>query len=266
MSGFAWLWQSLWGRLPSPWIEIALTVFAILAGTFLGDERQKREKPAGLRTLVLVCLGATIYTMTGFAFTSASGDSGRVAAQIVTGIGFLGAGVILHGRRLTTGVTTAAVIWVAAAIGMTIGAGYPIAGLGLSFTVNRFLKLAVLFETLASRSARRALPDRVHAEQRADAREAGAAFHPIRADWRRHDMARGNAQHGARDADDAAGAHPYVRFAGGRGRRARGDVGGAGTMREIAANLGAIHETRETDQVRRPVRGDRQGEIPAEGL
>jgi putative Mg2+ transporter-C (MgtC) family protein len=147
MSGFSWLWQSLWGHLPSPWIEIALTVFAILAGTFLGDERQKREKPAGLRTLVLVTLGATIYTMTGFAFTSASGDSGRVAAQIVTGIGFLGAGVILHGRRLTTGVTTAAVIWVGAAIGMTIGAGYPIAGLGLSITINRFLKLAVLFET-----------------------------------------------------------------------------------------------------------------------
>jgi putative Mg2+ transporter-C (MgtC) family protein len=133
--------------LPTPTIEIALVVFSILAGTFLGDERQRREKPAGLRTLVLVCLGSTIFTMTGFAFTSATGDSGRVAAQIVTGIGFLGAGVILHGRRLVSGVTTAAVIWVAAGIGMTIGAGYPIAGLALSVTVNRFLKLAVLFET-----------------------------------------------------------------------------------------------------------------------
>jgi putative Mg2+ transporter-C (MgtC) family protein len=147
MSGLSWLWVSLWGRLPTPTIEIALVIFSILAGTFLGDERQRREKPAGLRTLVLVCLGATIFTMTGLAFTSATGDSGRVAAQIVTGIGFLGAGVILHGRRLVSGVTTAAVIWVAAAIGMTIGAGYPIAGLALSVTVNRFLKLAVLFET-----------------------------------------------------------------------------------------------------------------------
>ena len=147
MSGLSWLWVSLWGRLPTPTIEIALVVFSILAGTFLGDERQRREKPAGLRTLVLVCLGSTIFTMTGFAFTSATGDSGRVAAQIVTGIGFLGAGVILHGRRLVSGVTTAAVIWVAAGIGMTIGAGYPIAGLALSVTVNRFLKLAVLFET-----------------------------------------------------------------------------------------------------------------------
>lgn len=147
MSAFSWLWASLWGRLPTPTIEIALVIFSILSGVFLGDERQRHEKPAGLRTLVLVCLGSTIFTMTGLAFTSATGDSGRVAAQIVTGIGFLGAGVILHGRRLVSGVTTAAVIWMAAAIGMTIGAGYPIAGLGLSFTVNRFLKLAGLFET-----------------------------------------------------------------------------------------------------------------------
>jgi putative Mg2+ transporter-C (MgtC) family protein len=147
MTHISWLWQSLWGRLPSPVLEIALAVFAILCGAFLGDERQRREKPAGLRTLVLVCLGAAIFTMTGYAFTSASGDSGRVAAQIVTGIGFLGAGVILHGRRFVSGVTTAAVIWVAAAIGMTVGAGYPIAGLALSLTVNRILKLAGLFET-----------------------------------------------------------------------------------------------------------------------
>ena len=137
----------MWGRLPSPLLEIALTIFAILCGAFLGDERQRREKPAGLRTLVMVCLGAAIFTMTGFAFTSATGDSGRVAAQIVTGIGFLGAGVILHGRRFVTGVTTAAIIWVAAGIGMTVGAGYPIAGLGLSLLVNRVLKVAELFET-----------------------------------------------------------------------------------------------------------------------
>jgi putative Mg2+ transporter-C (MgtC) family protein len=111
----------LWGRLPSPLLEIILIVFSVLSGAMLGDERQRREKPAGLRTLVLVCLGAAIFTMTGFAFTSATGDSGRVAAQIVTGIGFLGAGVILHGKHFVTGVTTAA--------------------------VNGFLKLAGLFET-----------------------------------------------------------------------------------------------------------------------
>jgi putative Mg2+ transporter-C (MgtC) family protein len=147
MTHASWLWESLWGRLPGPVTAVVLVIFAILCGAFLGDERQRREKPAGLRTIVLVCLGAATFTMAGFAFTSTTGDSGRVAAQIVTGIGFLGAGVILHGQRLVSGVTTAAVIWVAAAIGMTVGAGFPIAGLALSVTVNRCLRLAELFET-----------------------------------------------------------------------------------------------------------------------
>jgi putative Mg2+ transporter-C (MgtC) family protein len=147
MTNFSWLWESWWGRLPSPWLEMALTLFAILCGTFLGDERQRREKPAGLRTLAMVCLGSSVFTMMSFAFTSNTGDSGRVAAQIVTGIGFLGAGVILHGRRFVSGVTTAAIIWVAAGIGMAVGAGYPVGGLALSIVVNRSLKLAELFET-----------------------------------------------------------------------------------------------------------------------
>jgi putative Mg2+ transporter-C (MgtC) family protein len=147
MIHLSWLWESLRGRLPSPQLEITLVAIAVVCGALLGDERQRREKPAGLRTLVLVCLGAAIFTMTGFAFTSSTGDSGRVSAQIVTGIGFLGAGVILHGRRFVSGVTTAAVIWVAAAIGMTIGAGYALGGLALSITVNRILKVATLFET-----------------------------------------------------------------------------------------------------------------------
>jgi putative Mg2+ transporter-C (MgtC) family protein len=143
----SWLWESLWGRLHTPQVEIVIVVFAIVSGILLGDERQRREKPAGLRTLVLVCLGSAVFTMASFAFVGPNGDAGRVAAQIVTGIGFLGAGVILHGRRFVTGVTTAAIIWVAAGIGMTIGAGYPVAGVALSLLVNRFLGLATLFET-----------------------------------------------------------------------------------------------------------------------
>jgi putative Mg2+ transporter-C (MgtC) family protein len=85
--------------------------------------------------------------MLSFAFTSTTGDSGRVAAQIVTGIGFLGAGVILHGRRMVSGVTTAAIIWVAAAIGMAVGSGYVFAGLALSFLVNRLMVGIFLYET-----------------------------------------------------------------------------------------------------------------------
>jgi putative Mg2+ transporter-C (MgtC) family protein len=144
---FSWLWESWRLHLSGPWVDTALTPIALMCGFLLGNERQRREKPAGLRTLSLVCLGSAIFTMASFAFTSTTGDSGRVAAQIVTGIGFLGAGVILHGKRFVTGVTTAAVIWVAAAIGMVVGAGYPFAGLALSILVNRCMVLATLFET-----------------------------------------------------------------------------------------------------------------------
>jgi putative Mg2+ transporter-C (MgtC) family protein len=132
---------------PAPWIDILLVLVSVACGIIVGGERQRREKPAGLRTMTLVCLGSAVFTMLSFAFTSTTGDSGRVAAQIVTGIGFLGAGVILHGRRTVSGVTTAAGIWVAAAIGMTVGAGYPLAGLGLSLLVNRLLVLFFLYET-----------------------------------------------------------------------------------------------------------------------
>ena len=88
-----------------------------------------------MRTLILVSLGAAVFTMSSFAFVTTTGDSGRVAAQIVTGIGFLGAGVILHSRRSVVGVTTAATIWVTASVGLTVGAGYAIPGIALSVVV-----------------------------------------------------------------------------------------------------------------------------------
>ena len=142
------LWCGSWQRFqPSLWVDPVLALVAILCGMLLGRERERREKPAGLRTLALVCLGAAVFTMMSFAFTTTTGDSGRVAAQIVTGIGFLGAGVILHGRRIVSGVTTAAIIWVAAAIGMTVGGGYAVAGIALSLLVNRLLALIFFYNT-----------------------------------------------------------------------------------------------------------------------
>jgi len=125
--------------LPSPWAPIGLVLVALICGGIVGSERERREKPAGLRTLMFVCLGSAVFTMTGFAFTSTTGDSGRVAAQVVAGIGFLGAGVILHGRGTISGTTTAATIWVMAAIGMTTAAGHAGAGLGLSIVVRAIL-------------------------------------------------------------------------------------------------------------------------------
>jgi putative Mg2+ transporter-C (MgtC) family protein len=146
MDNYSWLWGNLRAYLSAPWVDSILALVAVLCGIFLGGERQRREKPAGLRTVSLVCLGSAVFTMVSFAFTTTTGDSGRVAAQIVTGIGFLGAGVILHGRRIVSGVTTAAIIWVAAAIGMVVGAGYVIAGLALSLLVNRMMVLFFFYE------------------------------------------------------------------------------------------------------------------------
>lgn len=147
MASSSWWWESWRGLWPGPGLDLVLALVAILCGLIVGGERQRREKPAGLRTLALVCLGAAVFTMASFAFTTTTGDSGRVAAQIVTGIGFLGAGVILHGRRMVSGMTTAAIIWVVAAIGMVVGAGYVVGGLGLGLLVRLLLVGIFLYET-----------------------------------------------------------------------------------------------------------------------
>ncbi len=136
---FHLLTGSLWGEIPAPWLEIILALGAVLCGAIVGTERERHDKPAGLRTLILVCLGSAVFTMVSFVFTSTTGDSGRVAAQIVTGIGFLGAGAILHSRTSVSGMTTAATVWMTAAIGMTVGAGLPAAGIGLSLIARAVL-------------------------------------------------------------------------------------------------------------------------------
>ena len=136
-------WQSL---MPTPWRETVIELMAIIAGLLIGNERTRKEKPAGMRTMALVCLGSATFTMIGLAFTSKTGDSGRVAAQIVTGIGFLGGGVIMRGPSSIYGATTAAMIWVTAAIGMVIGAGFPVAGFGLAAMVLSLLKFVGRWE------------------------------------------------------------------------------------------------------------------------
>ena len=91
-------------------------------GGVLGAEREIRHKSAGFRTNILIALGSCIFTLVGMAF--AAGDPSRVTAQIVTGIGFLGGGAILHSRDGVHGMTTAAMIWVNAALGAAAGAGH----------------------------------------------------------------------------------------------------------------------------------------------
>lgn len=93
-------------------------VVAGLLGAFIGLERELRGYPAGIRTIALVSLGSCLFTDVSGMFT---GDGGRIAAQVVSGIGFLGAGVILREGYSVRGITTAATIWSSAAIGMAVG-------------------------------------------------------------------------------------------------------------------------------------------------
>lgn len=119
-------------------------VTALLLGGLVGFDREQKMKAAGLKTNILICIGACLYTTISMIVTkNATGmvDPNRVAAQIVSGIGFLGAGAIIQGRGNVIGLTTAATIWVVAAIGFTIGAGYPISAAFFSITVLVVLKL-----------------------------------------------------------------------------------------------------------------------------
>jgi len=93
-------------------------------GAALGVEREYRQKPAGLRTNILIAVGSALFTILSLVMTSGGGgDPSRVAGQIVTGIGFLGGGAIMRYRDTVHGMTTAATIWVNAAIGVAAGAG-----------------------------------------------------------------------------------------------------------------------------------------------
>jgi putative Mg2+ transporter-C (MgtC) family protein len=96
---------------------------AVALGGTIGLERELRAQPAGFRTHVLVALGASLFTVSGIELGGA--DPSRVAAQVVAGIGFLGAGAILHERGAVHGLTTAASLWIAAAVGVACGAGVP---------------------------------------------------------------------------------------------------------------------------------------------
>jgi putative Mg2+ transporter-C (MgtC) family protein len=102
--------------------DIVKLMIAIVVGSVIGAEREYRDKSAGFRTLVFICLGATLFTILSLKIANNS-DPARIAAQIVTGVGFLGAGAILRDRGRVVGLTTAAMIWLAAALGMGIGSG-----------------------------------------------------------------------------------------------------------------------------------------------
>lgn len=136
-------------------------VLALVLGFAIGFERKMRFKEAGVRTHTIVCIGSCLYMVISmFAFEGA--DTSRVAAQIVTGIGFLGAGMIFYHKEMVHGLTTAAGIWATAAIGMAAGAGWYIVSLVATILIillqcimhtnfsvfhsHHFVKVNVVFE------------------------------------------------------------------------------------------------------------------------
>ena len=116
---------------PAFWIRVGT---AILCGGLVGLERQVRGKPAGIRTSILICMGTQFFVVLGSSSFPDNADPTRVLGQVVTGIGFLGAGVILTREGLVVGVTSAAVIWLLAAVGAMIGLGHLPAALAISVT------------------------------------------------------------------------------------------------------------------------------------
>jgi len=107
-------------------VEYALKLLlAVVCGGAIGLEREATGKPAGLRTNILISVGSTLITIVSASVAHEVGDPGRIAAQIVTGVGFIGAGSIIQARGSITGLTTAATIWAVAGIGISIGAGLP---------------------------------------------------------------------------------------------------------------------------------------------
>src|SRR3954470_13616417 len=132
-----WLIKSM-----DPLIALKLVLAAVLGG-IIGIEREIRDKPAGLRTNILICVGSTLFmSISAQVAKLLGGDPTRIAAQIISGIGFLGAGAVLHSHGFVLGLTTAATIWVVAGIGMALGSGmYSLAAFvtGMSLVTLYFL-------------------------------------------------------------------------------------------------------------------------------
>ena len=130
--------------------EMGRLLLAFVLGMVVGLEREISDKPAGLRTNVLICLGSALFTMLSKSWPGAGGVSdAHIAAQIVTGIGFLGAGAILREGEHVVGLTTAATIWVVAAIGMAVGLGhFALAGMAAATTLIVQVLLARMDELI----------------------------------------------------------------------------------------------------------------------
>lgn len=141
---YPWLGDLNQLALGQPMVGTICTLASVFCGAMIGLDREKRDKPAGLRTVILIAVGSTIFTMISLvlASTKQMADPARLASQILPGVGFLGAGAIMQARGTVVGLTTGATIWAVAAVGVTIGTGYVAAG--VAFSVIILLTLTTL--------------------------------------------------------------------------------------------------------------------------
>lgn len=117
-------------------------LMAIFLGGLIGYDREQKLKSAGIKTHILICIGATLYTAISLLNTNGTVmDPNRVSAQVVSGIGFLGAGAIIRAKGNIYGLTTAATIWIVAAVGVAIGSGFPLSAALFTLTVLIVLNL-----------------------------------------------------------------------------------------------------------------------------
>ena len=140
-----------------PHVIIGRLALVILYGAIIGIEREARHKTAGIKTNTLVALGAAGFAMISDTFGPANHNPAQIAAAVVTGIGFIGAGVIIHRGGSVQGVTTAATLWVNAAVGVTIGTGHLIVGTAIFVSV---IFVQMTMRPIASIIARNTKPER----------------------------------------------------------------------------------------------------------
>jgi putative Mg2+ transporter-C (MgtC) family protein len=129
---------------------IGRLLLACLLGAVIGLEREISRKAAGVRTNLLISMGAAFFTLLSAVLAGGADDKGRVASNIVQGIGFLGAGLIIHNRSRVSGLTSAAAVWVVASVGMACGAGLYAAAIVAAVTVVLALKIVGFLERRAS--------------------------------------------------------------------------------------------------------------------
>lgn len=160
MTGWIGFLQSL------PWHNAGKLTLAALLSALIGLEREWTGHTAGLRTTMLVAVGSCLFTLLsieGFPVKGSAQDTARIAAQIVSGIGFLGAGALFQSKNHVKGMTTAATIWLVAAIGMAAGTGLYFVAI---FTTIMAEVVLVVLKPISARLARRSREDRPHRPER----------------------------------------------------------------------------------------------------